>query len=711
MHEHDNVSGSGRLSRRELLQRSAVAGLALSVPALGAGVARGATASGSINILTWETYHDDPWLKQASKDLGLKFNVVRAGSVDELYAKARAGTVKWDLFLVDSGSIKRYKNAGLIAPIAASKVPGLKNVNHALPFNKFNKINGKLWAVPYNWGTQPMIFDKTQVPAADRATWRSLWNPKYKGKVMIPDDAYITLPMVALAWGINPWNWNSKAFATIKQKLADLRPQIRTLTTSFNDQENMMGGGEAVIGYAQTNLFMDKYPKLDISFPKQGTPFWLDNYFFTEQAASNPDVYKFVNYTLAKPWQCRFANVTNQNGILGPAAREEVLQASSVQGRRRQPGWADEPGDHEEDGALPGCGELRQAASTLERIQGRHLGRTTRVPAPESVVPLDHDKSGEGAAQPAPSPFAGADEHHLVDLVDVTKHFGQVRAVDGVSLHIHQGEFFSLLGPSGSGKTTLLNVIGGFEHVTSGQVLIEGRLVNDLPPFRRPVNTVFQSYALFPHMSVEKNVGYPLRMNGVARAERRIRVLEALETVGLVGCEGRRPDELSGGQRQRVALARALVGRPRLLLLDEPLGALDLQLRQQMQMMLGNISNARRDHVRLRHAADQGEALSMSDRVAVVSGGKIEQIGSPREIYAKPNTRFVASFIGRTNFLPVERDGERWLAFGQPLFRNVPSPGQGHDTRRQAGKHRGERPVRGEGQPLQGDRRRNRLPR
>ncbi len=332
MQELDNVSGSGRLSRRELLQRSAVAGLVLSVPALGAGVARGATAAGSINILTWETYHDDPWLKQASKDLGLKFNVVRAGSVDELYAKARAGTVKWDLFLVDSGSIKRYKDAGLIAPLPASKVPGLKNVNPALPFNKFNKINGQLWAVPYNWGTQPMIFDKSKVRAADRATWRSLWNPKYKGKVMIPDDAYITLPMVALAWGINPWNWTSKDFATIKQKLAELRQQIRTLTTSFNDQENMMGSGEAVIGYAQTNLFMDKYPNLDISFPKQGTPFWLDNYFFTKQAAGNPDVYKFVNYTLEKAWQCRFANVTNQNGILGPAVAKRCFKPAVWKG-------------------------------------------------------------------------------------------------------------------------------------------------------------------------------------------------------------------------------------------------------------------------------------------------------------------------------------------------------------------------------------------
>ncbi len=250
------------------------------------------------------------------------------------------------------------------------------------------------------------------------------------------------------------------------------------------------------------------------------------------------------------------------------------------------------------------------------------------------------------------------------------KRFGAVRAVDGVSLHIYQGEFFSLLGPSGSGKTTLLNLIGGFEHPSHGHVLIDGRVVNDLPPFRRPVNTVFQSYALFPHMSVERNVGYPLKMARVARQDRRTRVLEALEMVGLVGYEQRRPHELSGGQRQRVALARALVGRPRVLLLDEPLGALDLQLRQQMQMMLKDLQRTVGiTFVYVTH--DQGEALSMSDRVAVVSDGKIEQIGTPREVYAKPRTRFVASFIGRTNFLPVQRQGAQWLVAGQPVLRSA----------------------------------------
>jgi spermidine/putrescine ABC transporter ATP-binding subunit len=244
----------------------------------------------------------------------------------------------------------------------------------------------------------------------------------------------------------------------------------------------------------------------------------------------------------------------------------------------------------------------------------------------------------------------------LVELLDVRKHFGHVTAVDGVSLTVGEGEFFSVLGPSGSGKTTLLNLIGGFEQPSAGVVLLDGRPVNDLPPFKRPVNTVFQNYALFPHMTVEKNIAYPLRMAKVGRREIGLRVEEALAMVNLSGYNKRKPYELSGGQRQRVALARALVGRPRVILLDEPLGALDFQLRQRMQLALKDLQRSVGiTFVYVTH--DQGEALSMSDRIAVFSEGTVQQIGTPREIYSNPLNRFVAAFIGKTNFVVVERDG------------------------------------------------------
>jgi spermidine/putrescine transport system ATP-binding protein len=237
-----------------------------------------------------------------------------------------------------------------------------------------------------------------------------------------------------------------------------------------------------------------------------------------------------------------------------------------------------------------------------------------------------------------------------IELIDVTKRYGDAVALDGVSLRIESGEFFCLLGPSGCGKTTTLNLIGGFIPLTSGELRIEGRRVNDLPPHQRNVNTVFQNYALFPHMSVAQNVAFGLRMESLADAEVARRVTEYLELVGLVEYRDRYPGQLSGGQAQRVALARALAKEPAVLLLDEPLGALDLKLRKQMQVELSRIHRqVGTTFVFVTH--DQEEALSMATRIAVMAGGQVRQIGSPREIYQGPVDRFVADFIGESNFL------------------------------------------------------------
>jgi spermidine/putrescine transport system ATP-binding protein len=240
-----------------------------------------------------------------------------------------------------------------------------------------------------------------------------------------------------------------------------------------------------------------------------------------------------------------------------------------------------------------------------------------------------------------------------VELRAVTKRFGSVVAVDNVDLAVRNGEFISLLGPSGCGKTTTLRMIAGFEQPNEGEIFIGGRDAVGIPPYRRDVNTVFQAYALFPHMSVIDNVAYGLKQRGVSKRERRERAGEALELVRLVGRDGYRPTMLSGGQQQRVALARALVMRPRVLLLDEPLGALDLKLRKGMQFELKRIQHeVGITFVYVTH--DQGEALSMSDRVAVMSNGVIEQLDEPREIYDRPLTAFVADFIGDMNFIGAE---------------------------------------------------------
>jgi putative spermidine/putrescine transport system ATP-binding protein len=256
---------------------------------------------------------------------------------------------------------------------------------------------------------------------------------------------------------------------------------------------------------------------------------------------------------------------------------------------------------------------------------------------------------------PAASPARGAAATD-VRLVGLVKRFGAFTAVRDVSLEIGRGEFFTMLGPSGSGKTTTLRIVAGFEQPDAGRVELAGEDVTRRPPYARDVNTVFQDYALFPHMTVAENVAYGLRIRRVAKAERRERVADALRMVRLEDYGARKPSQLSGGQRQRVALARAIVNRPRVLLLDEPLGALDLKLREEMQVELKRIQGeVGITFVYVTH--DQEEALTMSDRLAVFNAGRIEQVGTPAEVYERPANAFVAGFVGVSNI--VERDGRR----------------------------------------------------
>ncbi|MDX6642712.1 MAG: putative spermidine/putrescine transport system ATP-binding protein [Solirubrobacteraceae bacterium] len=262
--------------------------------------------------------------------------------------------------------------------------------------------------------------------------------------------------------------------------------------------------------------------------------------------------------------------------------------------------------------------------------------------------------SESDAGVPSPAPATAPPD---VRLSSLRKSFGDVAAVDGVDLDVAAGEFFTLLGPSGSGKTTTLRLIAGFERPDAGRIELAGEDVTDRPPNQRDVNTVFQDYALFPHMSVADNVAYGLRVRKIAKAERAERVAEALRMVQLEGFGDRRPVQLSGGQRQRVALARAIINRPRVLLLDEPLGALDLKLRQQMQIELKGIQDqVGITFVYVTH--DQDEALAMSDRIAVFTDGRIEQVAPPADLYERPATSFVAGFVGTSNTLA--RGGRRF---------------------------------------------------
>jgi putative spermidine/putrescine transport system ATP-binding protein len=301
-------------------------------------------------------------------------------------------------------------------------------------------------------------------------------------------------------------------------------------------------------------------------------------------------------------------------------------------------GWRDHGGSY----------TVRTGANTRRRPTVEDTAAATTPRDPDRP---DARESGRSSAE-----SAGAQSPD-VRLSGLTKRYGEVVAVDGLELEITSGEFFTLLGPSGSGKTTTLRMIAGFEEPDASGVELAGRDVTALPPYDREVNTVFQDYALFPHMSVSENIEYGMRVRKTTRAERERRRTDALEMVRLTGFETRKPGELSGGQRQRIALARAIVNRPRVLLLDEPLGALDLKLREQMQVELKGIQGeVGISFIYVTH--DQEEALTMSDRIAVMNDGRIEQVGTPAAVYERPANSFVSGFVGVSNVL--ERDGRKF---------------------------------------------------
>jgi spermidine/putrescine transport system substrate-binding protein len=317
------------LNRRQALKLAAGSAAATLAAPL---VAKHALAAQEITLFTWETYHEDPWIAEWTKKTGVPVKVVRTGSVDEMFAQTQSGAIQADILYFDSGSFKRYKDAGLIAPFDASKVSNANTVTAGLKWEERNSIDGKVWGLPYNWGTQPLMFDESAMSAPD--SWAALWDPKNAGKVNMFDDAYITFPMIAMYAGAkDPYNLTDAEFDKCREVLKVLRGQIRTIARGFNDAEQSYAAGEATIGYCQNisivfNL-QNKGKKFNYSFPKEGTPTWIDNAVLTPKGARD-EVYQFISDNLTPEWQSRFINFSFNNGILTSEAAKKSGMADDV---------------------------------------------------------------------------------------------------------------------------------------------------------------------------------------------------------------------------------------------------------------------------------------------------------------------------------------------------------------------------------------------
>lgn len=304
-----------KMNRRSMV---GLAGAAAAAAVASPFISRRAIAAEEITIFTWETYHEDPWIAEWTQKTGVPVKIVRTGSVDEMFAQTQSGAIQADIIYIDSGSIKRYKDANLIAPFDASKVPNAGNVTAGLKWEERNAIDGKVWALPYNWGTQPLMYNESEVEKPD--SWAALWDAKYAGKVGMFDDAYITLPMVALHVGAkDPYNLSDEEFDKCREALKALRPQVRTVARGFNDAEVSYAAGEAVIGYCQNIAIVfnlqNKGKTFNYAFPKEGTPTWIDNAVLTEKGARD-EVYQFISDNLTPEWQARFITFSFNNGVL-----------------------------------------------------------------------------------------------------------------------------------------------------------------------------------------------------------------------------------------------------------------------------------------------------------------------------------------------------------------------------------------------------------
>ena len=619
------------LSRRRLLQ--ATGGLAIAA-GLGTGsrtipaTAQG-EVGGTLTMMCWQGYDGPnasmPWREEH----GVEIQATYLGSNDEIFATLRAGGLGTiDIVTPYHGYVKNLYEAGLLQEIDYNRLPNTTDYIPLFQKPEWNTFDGKTYSAPFVWGTGPMIYNAEFIPEPPKE-WMDVMKPEYTGRVVMTDDAlghYLIWNQVTGAE--DPTQVTQEELDKTTDLLIEIKTkQARAFSPNMGDMADIMARGEAWL----STIGWEAVPEFPVA------------------AGGRP--------ALHPP---RAGRLHLRRQLLHPAGGAESRHRLLLHRLHAQPGGAgDRDGRHgQRDGQREGHSAARRgdAGDLPLRRSGRDLQGRARLglPAARRSGRRDRDLQRMAGGVGADARGIGrsvVDAASAAIVVEgVVKRFGQATALDGVSLRVEPGTFVSLLGPSGCGKTTLLRIIGGFETPDVGSVFIHGKRVDGLPPNRRPVNTVFQRYALFPHKTVFENIAFALAIRSVPAREQRERVRRMLDLVRLPGIEDRAPAQLSGGQAQRVSLARALIGQPQVLLLDEPLAALDLKLRKAMQLELRRIQEELGTSF-LYVTHDQEEALTMSDLIILMNDGRIVQEGSPAEIYNHPATVFVSDFIGEANLL------------------------------------------------------------
>gem|GEM_PF-5287 len=606
-----------------------------------------------VNVYNWADYIGPTTLADFEAETGIHVNYDEYDSSEIVEAKLLAGHTGYDVVVHGGQYASRLIPLGIFRPLDRSRLAGWKDLDPEVLAKLAGYDPGNVYAAPYMWGSAGVAYNvkmvRERMPDAPVDSGAMIFDPEVVSKfadcgVSILDSPTDVIPMALVYLGFDGNSTNPDDIDAAEKMLSSVRPYIRYFSSTrlLTDMPNdeicvaMSWSGDYAVAReraAEVGIDID----LAYSVPKEGSFFWFDGLFIPSDAPHPDAAMRFIEFLLrpnvmaAVTNQTRYANavVTSQ-----PFIEPEILSDPAVYPDQR---------------LVSRLGLLRALPPKAERRRTRAFARF---------------KAGTSA------PWLDSSIRPFVRIEAVTKRFGNFTAVDRVDLDIYSRELFAILGASGCGKSTLLRIIAGLETPDSGAIFIDGVDVTHLPPYERPVNIMFQSYALFPHMTVEQNVAYGLRRGGVSKQETASRVEKMLALVKLSELARAKPAQISGGQSQRVALARALVKRPKALLLDEPLAALDKKLREETQFELANVQDELGvTFIVVTH--DQEEAMTLATRIAVMNAGRFVQVGTPGEIYEHPSNRFVADFVGKINLLEgVVAD----FADGNPVVRCNATP-------------------------------------